>query len=225
MNYQFKNNSEFHVWDVGGDAEQVARISFESSWMSKVLRPGDRVLDIGCGAGYTVETLQALGFQALGVDLNSELIAKAKARNINVVEEDALQAIRSRLTDFDVVCMSDFIEHVPLKVVVDIMEEIAKHPAKRIYFCTPNLDSVMGFKFWFHMPTHVNAMHPHVIRAMFDKMGFSVLHEWTEYGGLPGSRWKLALRKWILIKVFGPVQAKLFEGGANVCFVAESPAN
>ncbi|MFA6289076.1 MAG: class I SAM-dependent methyltransferase [Opitutaceae bacterium] len=221
MQYDFANDPEFHVWDLATYESIDAEAAFSSGWMGKYLRREDAVLDVGCGPGYTVKVLQDLGYSVLGVDLNKELISRAQRVGLNVVEEDGLVAIRKHADKYNVICMSDFVEHVPLKVVVDICAEIARFPGKRVFLCTPNLDSVMGFKFWFHMPTHVNAMHPFVIRNMLKKLGYRVIEEWTEYGQLPGKGWKLKLRRWLLIKLLGPAQAQLFFGGANVCFFAE----
>ena len=71
------------------------------------------------------------------------------------------------------------------------------------------------------MPTHVNAMHPFVIRKMLTNMGFEITHDWTEYENLPGNGFKLWLRKKLLSLLFG-VQAQLFFGGANICFIAKT---
>jgi hypothetical protein len=138
-----------------------------------------------------------------------------------VIKMDALEAIRTKSEGYNVFCMSDFIEHVPLEVVAAICGEIAKRPGAGLYLCTPNLDSIMGFKFWFHMPTHVNAMHPYVIRKMLVAQGYEIIEEWSEYGALPGRGWKLRLRKWILWKLLG-TQAQLFFGGANICFFSKT---
>lgn len=222
MDYSLANDPEFHVWDLASYESINAPEVFRDSWMARLLKPGDSVLDLGCGPGYTVKVLKDLGYPVLGVDLNQKLVARAREHGLNVIEQDASQAVRAHGGKYDVICMSDFIEHIPLSVAVDICTEIAKLPKKRLFLCTPNLDSMMGFKFWFHMPTHVNAMHPFVIRRMLEKMGYRILDEWTEYGNLPGKGWKLKLRQWLLIKLFGPVQAQLFLGGANVCFIAET---
>jgi 2-polyprenyl-3-methyl-5-hydroxy-6-metoxy-1,4-benzoquinol methylase len=41
--------------------------------------PGNKVIDIGCGEGWLVRQLSALGFSVTGIDAISELINKAKA--------------------------------------------------------------------------------------------------------------------------------------------------
>jgi SAM-dependent methyltransferase len=220
--YTFEENPEYHVWD-DGNYEQIDSASyFKQGWMGRFLESGDRVLDIGCGPGYNVKVLRDNGVETLGVDLNAALVRRAKEAGLNVVEQDAVCAIKEHGRNFDVFVMSDFIEHIPLAVAHEIFREIAGLPNKRVFFSTPNLDSLMGFKFWFHMPTHVNAMHPCVIRKMLQSLGYTLEEEWTEYGNLPGTGWKLGLRKWLLEKLVGPTQARLFYGGANVCYFVRS---
>ncbi len=38
----------------------------------------------------------------------------------------------------------------------------------------------MGFKFWFHMPSHMNAMHPFVIRNVLGRLGYEIIDKWSE---------------------------------------------
>jgi len=222
MQYSFHNNPEFHVWDQDSYDSIDINALYQNSWMARYLKQGDKILDLGCGPGYGVKVLERHGYEVLGVDLNHELVTRARAHGLNVIEKDAVDAVREMGEHYDFFCMSDFVEHIPLEVVFAICSEVSKLPAKKLFLCTPNLDSMMGFKFWFHMPTHVNAMHPYVIRQMLEKMNYKIIEEWSEYGNLPGRGWKLKIRCWILDKLFGPTQARLFHGGANICFVAES---
>ena len=41
-------------------------------------RPGERILDLGCGTGHHVATLTALGAQAIGVDASPSMVAMAR---------------------------------------------------------------------------------------------------------------------------------------------------
>ena len=45
-------------------------------------RPGERILDLGCGDGALTEKLAASGAEVLGVDFSAEQIAAAKARGL-----------------------------------------------------------------------------------------------------------------------------------------------
>lgn len=220
--YKFEQNPEFHVWDIGSYQSTEANIrNFKNGWQKHHLSQEDIVMDIGCGAGYNVKMFLDNNIKVLGVDLNNSLINKALAEKLPVVKMDALDAVKEFGNEYTFFYMSDFVEHVPLEVVVKILSEISKLKNVKVFIATPNLDSLMGFKFWFHMPTHVNPMHPFVIRQLLVKSGFTVLEEWSEYGNLPGKGWKLKLRKFFLQKLLG-TQASLFMGGANICFIAKT---
>ena len=219
--YVLEDHDEFHVWDVETYDSIDSKARFENSWMKKNIHPNMKVLDIGCGPGYTTKILHDNKIYVLGVDLNEASINRALAQGLPVEKADALDIIEQRKSEFDFFLMSDFVEHVPLNVVYAILKKISSIPNATIFICTPNLDSIMGFKFWFHMPTHINAMHPYVIRKMLDKLGFEIQEEWSEYGNLPGKGWKLAFRKKFLQLLLG-TQAQLFLGGANINFIAKT---
>lgn len=221
MSYTFEESPEFHVWDLETYDSIDSKSRFVNNHFFQYLHPEDAVLDIGCGPGYIVKILSDNNIKVLGIDLNEELINKATKNGLPVEKIDASEAVRKHGKDYNIFSMMDFVEHVPLEVVVNILTEISKLPNAKVLISTPNLDSIMGFKFWFHMPTHVNPLHPFVLRNMLNKLGFDIIDEWTEYGNLPGRGWKLWIRKKILKLLLG-TQAQLFMGGANICIVAQA---
>ncbi|WP_029458808.1 class I SAM-dependent methyltransferase [Solidesulfovibrio alcoholivorans] len=52
------------------------------------LRPGDRVLDLGCGPGRMLGQLVAQGFRVAGVDRNKASLALAREKGLPVVRSD-----------------------------------------------------------------------------------------------------------------------------------------
>ncbi|MGI9505636.1 MAG: class I SAM-dependent methyltransferase [Geminicoccaceae bacterium] len=52
-------------------------------------KPGEHILDLGCGDGVLTEKLKAAGVEVLGVDASDAMIAAARARGLDVRVEDA----------------------------------------------------------------------------------------------------------------------------------------
>jgi ubiquinone/menaquinone biosynthesis C-methylase UbiE len=54
-------------------------------------RPPAKVLDIGCGVGYSTELLKELGFDVVGFDVNKDMIKIAKSKGLTIVEGDMIE--------------------------------------------------------------------------------------------------------------------------------------
>ena len=49
----------------------------------RVLRAGERILDLGCGTGELTLVLQQRGCEVVGVDLSPEMVAKAREKGVD----------------------------------------------------------------------------------------------------------------------------------------------
>ena len=82
-------NSEFNRWAEAGEGEKMERHHLditEKTIRLMDLRPGERVLDLGCGSGWATRLLARLvsdgpeGFgQVVGIDVSDEMIRQARA--------------------------------------------------------------------------------------------------------------------------------------------------
>jgi len=90
-------------------------------WIVKKVNPknGERILDIGCGDGYYLHLISALGVDVVlaGVDKDKKALRSAKknleGRKVELRYGDLMKKIPYRVNSFDKVIMSEVLEHLP----------------------------------------------------------------------------------------------------------------
>jgi SAM-dependent methyltransferase len=82
----------------------------EADLIESLLREtgGDRVLDAGCGTGRVATELAARGFSVVGIDLDEDMLAaaRAKAPGLDWIRADLADATAHLSSEFDVVAMA-----------------------------------------------------------------------------------------------------------------------
>ncbi len=78
------------------------------------VRAGERVLDLGCGAGRFLAALGEAGAHPVGVEIAQEAVDRARANvpgaDVRLLEDDTLPAGHG---EFDLVWCSEVLEHIP----------------------------------------------------------------------------------------------------------------
>ena len=64
-------------------------------------RPGERILDVGCGDGALTERIAAAGANVIGLDASAEMVEAARARGIDAFVADAEAMDLARFGQFD----------------------------------------------------------------------------------------------------------------------------
>jgi SAM-dependent methyltransferase len=98
-------------------------IRMQLQLLSRYLKPGAKILEIGCGEGLLAQELIKSGFQFQGIEPSIAAVKRAKEKGVNVVQgyfpNPEIQG------EFDAIVMSHVLEHIAdplltLKQVADI---------------------------------------------------------------------------------------------------------
>lgn len=166
-------------------AENAIRNPWIAQKINTLLGPSQKVLDIGCGAGFLSNFLAKEKHQVTGIDLSAKSLQVAKGRDqtntVQYLQQDAF-ALPFPEKSFDVVCAMDFLEHVQQPKY--IVKEVARflRPKGLFFFHTFNrnwlswLIVIKGVE-WFLSNTP-NHMH---LYSLFIKP--KELHQWCQEVG------------------------------------------
>jgi 2-polyprenyl-3-methyl-5-hydroxy-6-metoxy-1,4-benzoquinol methylase len=142
------------------------------------VRPGSRVLEIGCGYGEMVGYLEKLGceVQATELDENVAALARRQGFAIRIGPFDAENYPKGH---FDYVLLNQVLEHIldPADLLRQLRGVLA--PAGTVVISTPNADSLLRRLFssrWvhWHAPYHVHLFTPRSLRSLAAAAGFEV---------------------------------------------------
>ena len=119
------------------DSKRYAMVNrWDSSHLDKIdrlldLEPGDRVLEVGCGAGHLVKRLAERGIDIVGIDVNPNA---AEIAGTDRVIEMAAESLDFPDDEFDAIVSVHAIEHIPeLEAAVVEMARVLKPGGSALY--------------------------------------------------------------------------------------------
>ncbi len=172
-------------------------------WLDRALSPraGERIVDLGCGAGLVAHHLLRLGCEVHGVDLAEEAIKAAVAINGEFPKGsfkvgDASKCDHLASGSFDKACSVDVIEHCGEDVMLDIFGEANRllKPGGLYYVYTPNPRHwIERFKDWGFIlkqdPTHTGLrLAPPILEGLRQR-GFEVVEHFKPASMVPVLNW------------------------------------
>lgn len=137
---------------------------------------GKRVLDVGCGSGFFLESAKNSGWDAIGTEYGSESIEHCTGKGLIVHEGDIL-TIDLPKDSFDVITSFEVIEHlVDPKSHIKRLFELLK-PGGLLYITTPNINAVTRYilkEKWsiISYPEHLSYFTPHTLNKILVQEGF-----------------------------------------------------
>jgi SAM-dependent methyltransferase len=127
-----------------GRGGYYSRDTWEHRQALQALQDCRKILEIGCGAGYFLEKMQAQGKGVQGVELNSAAARLARSRGVPV-EQAALEDFAPlHREEFDAVCFFQVLEHVaqPLAFFENALTCLENRG--RLFVSVPNMAGILG---------------------------------------------------------------------------------
>lgn len=136
-----------------------------------------RALDLGCGRGEWLELLGEAGFAARGVDLDEGMLAACRERGLDVINGDAIGALRDA-PDASLTVVSAFhlVEHISFEQVQELIVQAqrALGPGGLLILETPNPENlVVGTSSFYDDPSHLRPLPPKLLAFAVEFGGFA----------------------------------------------------
>ena len=208
-------------------------------WKRDVLKPLEafrqtgNLLEIGFGRGEFLGVAHEMGWNVQGIDVAQELVDSVREHYGFQVQKGTLEEVDLPQDDFDIIYLSELIEHIPEPL--SFMQKVARllHPGGIVVLRTPNIDSwVASFagdrweKVDIAFTGHVSLFCPYSIRYLCRKTGLKVLKMKTvgfTIRGLYQDRSKMAYRLARILEKLPRPFALWFGKGSTLHLWAKRP--
>ncbi len=111
------------------------------------LKPNQKVLDVGCGLGFTGEHLYKKGFSVTGLELDSRLVEKVNKYTSYNVHNDSADNMPFENEFFDSAIFMYVMHHIPPQKHLKVMQETARVLKKngKVIIVEPDTKSQFDF--------------------------------------------------------------------------------
>jgi 2-polyprenyl-3-methyl-5-hydroxy-6-metoxy-1,4-benzoquinol methylase len=147
-------------------------------------RESGRLLDVGCGAGAVLRAMSTQGWHAEGQEVSAAAADRLEKESFRVHRE-ALEDLDVGDVLFDVIVMSEVIEHLPTPQVMLVAAHRLLRPGGGLYLTTPNFGSLSRHVLrdqWraIDPPGHLSYFDRRSIRGFLARAGFREVRVWSE---------------------------------------------
>lgn len=151
------------------------------------LRPGARILDVGCGVGRDVGHFQQLGFEAIGIDRSAGMLAEARRRVASPFVQADVRCLPFADSSFDALWVCASLMHLPKADAPTVLEECRRVVGHGHILLALKRGQGERWVVNSHgsQPRFFAYYHPAEVELMAERAGFRVLETWDNPPG-PG---------------------------------------
>jgi SAM-dependent methyltransferase len=180
------------------------------------LRPGARVLDVGCADGLVLDQLRrhaGMPLELEGVELSADAAAMAERAGFRV-HRGRIETVGLPAGAYDLVIMNQLIEHVadPAAVLEAVARALA--PGGHVFVETPNLDAwdarLFRRRYWggYHLPRHFHLFDTRTLPALARRAGLEPV---ALVPLVCPQFWIISLHNWLADRGRRALAARLFD--------------
>ena len=129
---------------------------WEHEIASNIIKPRDRVLEIGCGRGSFLIKMQQIGADCTGLELNDNAVSYGQNKKVRILNESIQSHAKNNHERYDVVCSFQVVEHIAkIKEFLQSTVDAVK-PGGKLIISVPNNygDSIILKDNLLNMPPH-----------------------------------------------------------------------
>lgn len=165
----------------------VLKDSLQDSVFHLHAKPGGHLLELGCGSGAALQSMEQKGWRVTGLDFDEGAVSNARSKGLDV-RHGQLSAQEFADESFDAVVMSHVIEHVPSPV--ELLAECRRILKKGgvLVALTPNADSPVHKRYGSHwrgleVPRHLQIFTPMSLANIGRCAGYAFVDASTSMNG------------------------------------------
>lgn len=112
----------YYPYNVNGDSEFYMKLEkfdwyympwkWEHEITSKLLKGGEKILEVGCGGLGFVKQLHNDGYDITGLELNDKSVDNAKKLSLKVLKETIQIHSENNINEYDIICSYQVLEHI-----------------------------------------------------------------------------------------------------------------